>query len=117
MSTDTAARTERESRLLAEIRETNLSYLMLAQAMLREDRQAALYRLGLSEDVAGIIEALSPAQLMKIAASNLLMCRFRFDDEMVWSLLTDHARPGTEERSASRLHASILMSGRLDEVV
>ena len=109
----------RETRLLAEIRDANLSYLMLAQAMLREDRAAALFRLGVSEEVAGIIDALSPAQMLRMASGNTLMCRFRFDDEMVWSLLTDHARSEDEggERSATRLHASILMAGRFSEAV
>lgn len=106
-----------ESRLMAEIRDANLSYLMLAQAMLREDRERALFRLGVTPEVADIICALSPAQMLKIAAGNLLMCRFRFDDEMVWSLLTEHARPEMDggERSATRLHASILMAGRFAE--
>ncbi len=109
----------RESRLLAEIRDANLSYLMLAQAMLREDRPAALFRLGISEEVADIIEALSPSQMLRMASGNTLMCRFRFDDEMVWSLLTEHARPEEQggERSATRLHASILLAGRYSEAV
>ena len=115
----TAPSQDRQTRLMAEIRDANLSYLMLAQAMLREDRAGALYRLGVSEDVAAILEALSPTQMIKIASGNTLMCRFRFDDEMVWSLLTDHARGESEdgERSASRLHASILMAGRIAEAV
>ena len=110
---------DRQTRLLAEIRDANLSYLMLAQAMLREDRAGALFRLGVSEEVAAIVEALSPAQMLRIASGNTLLCRFRFDDEMVWSLLTDHARPETQggERSATRLHASILMAGRFAEAV
>ena len=37
---------------LAEIREVNLSYLLLAQRLLQEDRVSAMYRLGLSEQVA-----------------------------------------------------------------
>ncbi len=34
---------------LESIREINLSYLMLAQRLLREDRPAGMFRLGLSE--------------------------------------------------------------------
>jgi flagellar transcriptional activator FlhD len=95
--------------LKEEIRETNLAYLMLAQHMLREDRAQALYRLGLSEEVAGIIESLTTAQLLKLAASSMLMCRFRFDDNMVWNLLTSHSRDGAVP---SGMHASILMAGQ-----
>ena len=36
--------------ILAEIREANLSYLMLAQSLIRVDMDQALYRLGVSED-------------------------------------------------------------------
>ena len=39
--------------LLNEIREANLSYLLLAQRMIREDRAQALFRLGISEQVKG----------------------------------------------------------------
>ena len=73
--------------LLDEIRDANLSYLVLAQHLIRQDRAEALFRLGISEEVADVLEGLSTAQILKIAASNLLMCRFRFDDAVVWNLL------------------------------
>jgi flagellar transcriptional activator FlhD len=96
-------------RLLDEIREANLTYLMLAQHMIRSDRVQALYRLGISADLAELIDALTPGQLLKMAASNMLMCRFRFDEKLVWELLTSHSR----DRSAGIAHANILMSGSL----
>jgi len=95
--------------MLDEIRDANLTYLMLAQTLIREDRAQALFRLGLSEEVAALVESLSPAQILKIAASNMVMCRFRFDDEVVWNLLTSHGR----DHEVSGVHAAILMSGRL----
>jgi flagellar transcriptional activator FlhD len=100
--------------ILAEIREANLSYLMLAQSLIRSDREQALYRLGISEETASLIGSLSPAQTMKIAAGNTLLCRFRMDDDMVWGLLTSHGKPAANE-GVSRLHASILMAGRHQE--
>lgn len=93
-------------RLLEEIRETNLSYLMLAQNLIRGDREQALYRLGISAETADLIASLTPGQLLKVAATNLLMCRFRFDDRLVWNLLTGHSR----DRAASAAHAGILMA-------
>ena len=99
--------------ILAEIRETNLSYLMLAQNLVRADREQALFRLGLSEEAADRIAALSPAQVLKIASGNTLICRMRIDDDMVWGLLTNHGKAGSD--SVSRLHASILMAGRHQE--
>jgi len=100
--------------ILAEIREANLSYLMLAQSLIRSDREQALYRLGISEDTATLIGMLTPAQIMKIAAGNTLLCRFRMDDDLVWGLLTSHGKNAAND-SVNRLHASILMAGRHQE--
>ena len=100
--------------VLAEIREANLSYLMLAQSLIRSDRDQALFRLGVSEETAVLIATLSPAQMMKIAGGNTLLCKFRMDDDLVWSLLTSHGK-GAANESVSRLHASILMAGRHQE--
>jgi flagellar transcriptional activator FlhD len=76
--------------LLEEIREANLTYLLLAQQMIRQDKAQALYRLGISEYVADIVGGLSTGQILAIAGTNTLMCQFRFDDKMVWDLLTSH---------------------------
>ncbi len=100
--------------ILAEIREANLSYLMLAQSLVRIDREQALFRLGVSEETASLIGALTPAQMMKIATGNTLLCRFRMDDDIVWNLLTNHGK-GVANDGMSRLHASILMAGRHQE--
>ena len=100
--------------ILAEIREANLSYLMLAQSLIRGDRDQALFRLGVSEETANLIGALTPAQMMKIATGNTLLCRFRMDDDLVWGLLTNHGKSSATD-TTSRLHASILMAGRYSE--
>ena len=100
--------------ILMEIREANLSYLMLAQSLIRADREQALYRLGISEETATLLNTLSPAQMMKMASGNTLLCRFRMDDDLVWGLLTSHGKPAAND-SVSRLHASILLAGRHQE--
>lgn len=100
--------------ILGEIREANLSYLMLAQSLIRTDREQALFRLGVSEEVAAIIATLTPAQMMKVSTGNTLLCRLRMDDDLVWSLLTSHGK-GAANDGMSRLHASILMAGRHQE--
>ena len=97
--------------ILTEIREANLSYLMLAQSLIRTDRDQALYRLGISEESAELLRVLTPAQMMKIASGNTLLCRMRVDDDLVWSLLTNHGKSASND-SVSRLHANILMAGR-----
>jgi flagellar transcriptional activator FlhD len=100
--------------ILTEIREANLSYLMLAQSLIRADRAQALYRLGLSEETAELIHSLTPAQILRIASGNTLLCRLRTDDTSVWSLLTNQGK-GAGGDITARLHASILMASRHQE--
>ena len=102
--------------ILQEIREVNLSYLMLAQSLIRSDREQALFRLGLSEQAADRLASLSPAQVVKVASGNTLLCRMRIDDDLVWGLLTNHGK-GAGADSTSRLHAAILMAGKHQEAV
>ena len=99
--------------LVNEIRDVNLSYLMLAQIMIRTDKAQALFRLGISEEVADLLGQMSPQQLVRTASRNLMLCAMRFDDELIWGLLTDkHAPNQATESTADRLHASVLMAGR-----
>jgi flagellar transcriptional activator FlhD len=101
--------------ILSEIREANLSYLMLAQNLIRADREQAMFRLGIGEDTAAILAGLSPAQIMKIASGNTLLCQFRMNDDIVWNLITNHGKSGAADGGLGRLHASILMAGRHQE--
>ena len=103
--------------MLSEIREANLTYLMLAQSLIRKDRAEALFRLGMSEEAADLIATLSPAQIMKIASGNMLLCRFRVDDDIVWQLLTNHNVRKVENGDTAKLHASILMAGKFSEAL
>jgi len=100
--------------LLDDIREANTTYLILAQTLIRRDKAEALYRLGITEQVADLIVNLSAGQICKIAASNMLLCHFRFDEEIVWNLLTSHSKD--RARSAvGGVHAAILMAGKMAE--
>ena len=104
--------------LLAEIREANLTYLMLAQNLIRHDRAEAVFRLGMSEDACDILATLSAAQVLKLASRNTLLCSFRVDDSLVWSLLTNHNTPKKIGNDATNtLHANILMASRVSEVL
>lgn len=91
-----------------EIRELNLSYLMLAQQILRADRASAMLKLGVGEDVADLIENLSPSQVLRLASSDMLLCQFRFDDTLLLNLMSNHGR----ENSAARIHAAILAASK-----
>ena len=94
--------------MMAEIRDANLSYLMLAQQMIRSDKVTAIFRLGISADIADLIEGMSNAQLLKLASANLMLARFRFDDTAILGMLTSHSK----DRSLSQTHAAILMAGQ-----
>lgn len=101
------------NQILDEIREVNLGYLLLAQHMLREDKAAAMYRLGINEDVAGILDKLTTSQLLKMAGSNTLLCRFRFEDSLIAEILTNHK----QDPALTQSHAAILMAGQPADTV
>ena len=105
--------------IIAEIREANLTYLMLAQSLNRKDKADALFRLGLNEESANLLANLSSQQIFKLASSNMLLCHFRVDDNMVWDLLTNHDLPSKKisNPATNRMHANILMAGRVAEVL
>jgi flagellar transcriptional activator FlhD len=97
--------------VLAEIREANLTYLMLAQTLIRQDKAEAVFRLGLNEEAADLLASLSPSR-------NTLLCSFRVDDTLVWGLLTNHDTPRKVGNEATNtLHANILMASRVSEVL
>ena len=91
-----------------EIRELNMSYLLLAQRMLREDRDTGMFRLGISAELAEILGNLTIAQVVKVANINQLLCRFRMDDRTFLSALADKGRSEIHQNR----HAAILMAGQ-----
>lgn len=59
------------------IAEFNRSYLALAQRLLRADHEAAKQQLGMSDEAASIVAALTPAQIDELAEHHELFCEFR----------------------------------------
>jgi flagellar transcriptional activator FlhD len=96
-----------------EIKELNLAYLMLAQQLIRADRETALFRLGIGADLAELIERLTPGQVLKMAGSNMLLCRLRFDDKLLLGLLSSHGR----DCGTAHTHAAILACAKPVEAV
>lgn len=94
--------------LLEDIREVNLSYLLLVQRMLRDDYATAMFRLGFSNEIADILMRLSPAQLVKLASSSSLLCRFRLEDYTLLSALTQDVFGGALQQA----HATILLASQ-----
>jgi flagellar transcriptional activator FlhD len=98
------------SETLSEIREVNLSYLLLAQRLLREDKAAAVSRMGISNELADLLANLSVAQTAKLAASNQLLCRFRFDDHTVLSSLADKGKPDGKRAGLAPARTAIALA-------
>ncbi|MEQ1662967.1 MAG: flagellar transcriptional regulator FlhD [Thiobacillus sp.] len=94
--------------MLDEMRDVNLNYLLLAQNMIQHDKATAVFRLGISQQVADLIEALTPAQVLKLARSGMLVSRFRFDDGAVLGMLTSY----TKDRALAQSHAAILLASQ-----
>ncbi|MBG7620659.1 flagellar transcriptional regulator FlhD [Herbaspirillum sp. AP02] len=99
--------------MMTEIRDANLSYLMLAQQMVRQDKPTAIFRLGISAEIADLIEGLSNAQIMKLAATNMMLTRFRFDDGAILGMLTNY----NKDKSLAQSHAAILMACQPSEQI
>ena len=96
------------AQVVNEVREANLTYLMLAQHLLREDRSSAMYRLGIGADVAELIEQLSAAQIAKMSSASTLLCRLRCDDRVILESLSGYGKG----RIMGESHAAILLSAQ-----
>jgi len=94
--------------LLQDIHEINLSYLMLAQRLLRDDPASGMARLGINEDVAEILSSLSPAQLVRLASSTSVICGFRLNDYDMLNALTSDVLGGILQQA----HSAILLAQR-----
>ncbi|WP_414719062.1 flagellar transcriptional regulator FlhD [Variovorax sp.] len=90
-----------------EIGDLNLAYMLLAQKLVKMDRGAAMYRLGISRELADLLANMSLAQIMKLAASNFLLCSFRLHDHPVFSVFGEE-----KESLLQQAHMSILMAAR-----
>lgn len=91
------------------IQDLNLSYLLLAQSMIREDKIAAGFRLGLNDATMETLKGLTLPQLIKMSATGQLICRLRIEDEMVIECLTKDSRID----ALQRLHTGIILSSNL----
>ncbi len=55
------------SELLKHIYDINLSYLLLAQRLIVQDKASAMFRLGINEEMATTLAALTLPQMVKLA--------------------------------------------------
>ena len=78
-----------------------------------DDAAAAAFRLGVNLEMSELIANLTPAQLLKMAASNMLLCRFRFDEHLLLNMIADYDK----SRLMSEPHAAIMMAGQPVEAI
>jgi flagellar transcriptional activator FlhD len=88
----------KNNEILTEIRDANLNYLMLARQMIRADRASAIFRLGLP---GGLVDV-----LIRLASSNMMLARLRFEDEAIIEILASQGR----DISLATTHAALLMA-------
>ena len=92
--------------VLDDIQDLNLSYLLLVQRMLREDRATAMFRLKLGAEMADLQASLSGKQLVQLARSNQLICRLAFEDAEQLTRVLNNQR----EQGLLQIHAALLMA-------
>jgi flagellar transcriptional activator FlhD len=97
------------SELLKHIYDINLSYLLLAQRLISQDKASAMFRLGINEEMATTLGDLTLPQMVKLAETNQLVCHFRFDSHQTITRLTQESRVD----DLQQIHTGILLSTRL----
>jgi flagellar transcriptional activator FlhD len=97
-----------------EITELNMSYLLLAQQMLKDDTDAAMICLGIGKEMAELISGLTAAQILSISTLGMILGRARIDEQILLKLVCNHNKP----HLMPQMHTSILMLGQTaDELV
>lgn len=92
----------------AEIQELNLTYLLLAQRLLKEDPPLARFRLKISEEMAELISSLSAKQLAQLARTNQLLFRPCLEEvEHVERIVNNDRDQGLSQTHAALLLASV----------
>ncbi|MBW7983398.1 flagellar transcriptional regulator FlhD [Enterobacillus tribolii] len=94
---------------LKHIYDINLSYLLLAQRLIHEEKASAMFRLGVDEKVATMIGELALPQMVKLAETNQLVCNFRFTEYQTIQLLTKESRVD----DLQQVHTGILLASKL----
>lgn len=95
--------------LLRHIHDMNLSYLLLASSLINNDKTSAMFRLGVSEDIADLLSKLTLTQMQKLTQTNQLICKIRFPVINSITYLTQESRLD----GLKHVHAGILLSSHL----
>ncbi|MEI9600430.1 flagellar transcriptional regulator FlhD [Moellerella wisconsensis] len=95
--------------LLKQIYDMNLSYLLLAQQVIKDEKSSAMFRLGVSDTMAATLSNLSLSQLIKLAETNQFICQLRFASNELIEKLTKDSRVD----DLQQIHTGILLSTTL----
>lgn len=87
-----------------DIFELNMSFLMLAQKMARENFAAATVKLGIDAESLTAIMNLSPQTLIRLAQRSKDVPQFRHTGDLLRKLAGEHKK----DETAAQLHAMIL---------
>ena len=91
--------------LLDDIREVNLSYLLLMQRLINTDREAAMFRLKIDDEMADLLSRIPVSELARLARCNQLLCHFSLNDaDQLHSLIR-----AAGDDSMRQVHAAILL--------
>lgn len=94
--------------LLEDVRDVNLSYLLLMQRLITTDRETAIFRLKIDEDMADLLSTISVQELARLAQCNQLLCHFALGSaQQLFSLIH-----GSKDDDMRRIHAGILLSAQ-----
>ena len=100
-----------DDEVLTAIQEQNLSYLLLAQKLLADDRKMAMFRLHYDESMADLITGLSIGQMLTISSSSQLLCGMSLNDAIkLKSILFN-------ERSSSlvKMHMAMMLTSNSNQ--
>lgn len=95
-----------KSEMFREIGDINLAYMLLAQKLVKQDRDAAMFRLGIGEELADLLANMTLAQIVKLAASNLLLCSFRPSDNPMFGVVGQGAESALAQPQMSTVMAA-----------
>ncbi|PKB89475.1 flagellar transcriptional activator FlhD [Ewingella americana] len=87
----------------------NLSYLLFAQRLIKDDKALATFRLGIDGEVADVLISLTLEKMMKLAETNQLLFQFRFSDSKTIEHLTQESRV----EDLKQIHTGILLASNL----
>lgn len=89
-----------------EILELNLTYLLLVQRMLNEDRATAMFRFKINGAMADLLQTLSAKQLAQLARSNQMLFGLHFSNAGQLAKATSN----NHEQRLSQVHAALLLA-------